>query len=550
MKNKRAKTLDSLPKPVLVGIIFVSVTLAFVVQERLNTQRGELSNAYLEPLQNAPPMLVLTTQALSGFRGIISSYLWLRANEAQLDKRYQEQMQLSQWVSQLQPTVPTVWVNRAWNMAYNLSVKYPNQETRWKYVQEGVRLLRDEGIKYCPQEPLIYHELAWIFQHKIGHNMDDHHRFYKQQWMNSMTAVLWENQDEAQALRGVPNFDELINPPTPEVAARVSNLRKIYKLDPREMKAVAMKYGRVTLPNGDVVDALDWRIPETHSIYWAHMGLKRCANNPSRESAMRKVERIIYQSMMYAFERGKLIQDPATGKLGFQDVTKGMGAVAGGTDSGLKASWWTIPNLDITENTHKAYIEMVKRANEMRGEDTYSTFESAHFNFMRRAINWFFYYHREDEAIKWLEICANRYPEKFVYYPGYTPGDGFKKGKVNLDEFVFYKYEDDLKRGNYEKTVGLIRGLLIRHFLFLAEGDEVQGQKYHDKFKDVHTRYVNRFRSASENRVRLLRREAFEVMVLTDLLANEGPIRAAQLRTALGLKADEWPKYNPPGSGQ
>jgi hypothetical protein len=169
---------------------------------------------------------------------------------------------------------------------------------------------------------------------------------------------------------------------------------------------------------------------------------------------------------------------------------------------------------------------------------------------MRRAINWFFYYHREDEAIKWLEICANRYPEKFVYYPGYTPGDGFKKGKVNLDEFVFYKYEDDLKRGNYEKTVGLIRGLLIRHFLFLAEGDEVQGQKYHDKFKDVHTRYVNRFRSASENRVRLLRREAFEVMVLTDLLANEGPIRAAQLRTALGLKADEWPKYNPPGSGQ
>ena len=182
MKNKRAKTLDSLPKPVLVGIIFVSVTLAFVVQERLNTQRGELSNAYLEPLQNAPPMLVLTTQALSGFRGIISSYLWLRANEAQLDKRYQEQMQLSQWVSQLQPNVPTVWVNRAWNMAYNLSVKYPDQETRWKYVQEGVRLLRDEGIKYCPQEPLIYHELAWIFQHKIGHNMDDHHRFYKQQW--------------------------------------------------------------------------------------------------------------------------------------------------------------------------------------------------------------------------------------------------------------------------------------------------------------------------------------------------------------------------------
>ncbi len=545
MKSNRAKTLDSVPKPILLAIMVVLVALAFVAQERLNTQRGELSHTHLEPLQNAPPMLVLTTQALSGFRGIISSYLWLRANEMQLQKRYQEQMQLSQWVSQLQPTVPTVWVNRAWNMAYNVSVKYPDPETRWKYIQEGVRLLRDEGIKYCPQEPRIYHELAWTFQHKIGHNMDDHHRFFKQQWLNNMTAVLWASEEDARRSGGAPNFEELINPPNEEVRARVQILRKTYKLDPREMKAVAIKYGRVTLPNGKKIDALDWRIPETHSIYWAHMGLKRCAHNPSRESTMRKVERIIYQSMMYAFERGKLMVDPNTGSYQFEDVTQGMGAVAGEGGTDIRASWWTIPNLDIVEKTHEAYQEMVKRANEVRGEDTYSTFETAHFNFMRRAVNWYFYYHREEEARKWLEICASHYPDKMVYYPGYTPKEGFQKAKMNLDEFVFYKYEDDLKRGNYEKTVGLIRGLLIRHYIHMADGDEVDGQKYFDRAKEIHARYNDRFKTAAENRVRLLPLKGFRVMVLRDLLVNEGPLRAAQLRTAMGLKANELPVYKP-----
>ena len=84
MTARRAKTLDSLPKPFLGGLIVLLLALTFLVQGRLNEQRAELSHNYLEPLQNAPPMLVLTTQALSGVRGIISSYLWLRAMKPSL----------------------------------------------------------------------------------------------------------------------------------------------------------------------------------------------------------------------------------------------------------------------------------------------------------------------------------------------------------------------------------------------------------------------------------------------------------------------------------
>lgn len=544
MTTPRAKTLDSLPKPVLGGLIVLLLALTFLVQGRLNEQRAELSHNYLEPLQNAPPMLVLATQALSGFRGIISSYLWLRANEAQLEKRYQEQMQLSQWVSQLQPNVPTVWANRSWNMAYNISVKYPDAETRWMYVQEGIRLLRDEGIRYCPQEPIIYHELSWILQHKVGHNMDDHHRFYKRQWMNNMTAVLWATPEDARNSNGVPNFDELINPPNEEVAARVRELRKKYRLDPREIKAVAIKYGRTTLPNGKTVDALDWRIPETHSIYWAYLGLKRCSHNPSREKALRKLERIIYQSMMYAFERGKLNWNPFANQYEFQDVTG-----AGGSSRevmNLNASWSTIPNLDITAKTHEAYEEMIKQAQESRGENIASTFGTAHFNFLRRAANWFYYYNREEEARQWLMVCAKLYPDKVRFYPGYD----FENDTLNLDEFVRYKLEEDVKRGNFDKTQALFTGLLIRHFTLLGEGDAEEADIALGMAKEVVDRYNVRFANAKENRVSLPPFEVIRILRMRAFLLEESPVRAAMLRTAVGLADGQFPEVPEPPSVQ
>ncbi len=108
MSEQRADTMDTPPKVGLILVVIVCLFGLFIVQSRLNNQRGELSPTYLEPLQDAPPMLALTTQALGGFRGLISSYLWLRANKMQLQKKYQEQMQLSEWVAQLQPHVSTV----------------------------------------------------------------------------------------------------------------------------------------------------------------------------------------------------------------------------------------------------------------------------------------------------------------------------------------------------------------------------------------------------------------------------------------------------------
>src|SRR5260221_5132126 len=89
---------------------------------------------------------------------------------------------------------------------------------------------------------------------------------------------------------GIPNFDELTNPKTDEAKKRAALLRDKYKMDPREMKAVEQVYGPV-----------EWRLPETHAIYWASLGLKR-----SKQKELIVLRRAIYQPMHVTVMCGRL----------------------------------------------------------------------------------------------------------------------------------------------------------------------------------------------------------------------------------------------------
>src|SRR5713226_7386745 len=116
--NPRLKkfTLLALAAALLVG--------AAQVQRALNGDRERLGLTHITPLENAPPVLAFTTVALGGFRGLIANALWIRATELQDDGKYFEQVQLSDWITKLEPTFSQVWQVQAWNMAYNISVKF------------------------------------------------------------------------------------------------------------------------------------------------------------------------------------------------------------------------------------------------------------------------------------------------------------------------------------------------------------------------------------------------------------------------------------------
>jgi hypothetical protein len=154
------------------------------VQRSLNLDRERLGLTRMSALENAPPLLAFTTVALGGFRGLISNLLWIRSSELQEDDKFFEAAQLADWITKLEPHFAQVWVQQAWNMAYNISVKFKEFPDRWNWVQKGIELLRDEGLKYNPNEILIYRELGWFFQNKMGYNLDDAHQYYKRAWFD------------------------------------------------------------------------------------------------------------------------------------------------------------------------------------------------------------------------------------------------------------------------------------------------------------------------------------------------------------------------------
>jgi hypothetical protein len=139
MTSKLKKSfLLALAATLLVGVSFV--------QKSLNRDRDRLELTRIEPLENAPPVLAFTTVALGGFRGLISNALWIRATELQDDDKFFEMAQLADWITKLEPHFVQVWLVQAWNMAYNISVKFKDFPDRWRWLNGGIELLRDEEI--------------------------------------------------------------------------------------------------------------------------------------------------------------------------------------------------------------------------------------------------------------------------------------------------------------------------------------------------------------------------------------------------------------------
>ena len=173
----------------LAAALFIGAGLQL---DSINAQRREMKLIINEPLENAPPSLAFATIAMGAFRGLVVDVLWMRADRLKEAGQFFDARQLAEWITTLQPRFGAVWVFQAWNMAYNISVTIPatQPDQRWHWVKNGYELLRDKGISSNPRDIQLYHELARIFQHKIGSVSDDAHKYYKLQMALAMEPLL------------------------------------------------------------------------------------------------------------------------------------------------------------------------------------------------------------------------------------------------------------------------------------------------------------------------------------------------------------------------
>ena len=137
------------------------------------------------------------------FRGLAADFLWYRAEKLKQEGKLFEANTTAEWITNLQPRFGQVWVFQSWNMAYNISVITHTPEERWDWVNKGIKLLRDEGIVYNPNNIAIYRQLGWTFFHKIGQRADDMNQYYKiklaQEWQELLEAPT-EGATKEQAL--------------------------------------------------------------------------------------------------------------------------------------------------------------------------------------------------------------------------------------------------------------------------------------------------------------------------------------------------------------
>lgn len=182
---------------------------------------------------NAPAVGESIIATLGGFRSLAAEFIWFRADRLQDEGRFGELVQLTSMLTYLEPHDAEVWTYSAWNLAYNVSSRMPRVEDRWAWVYAGVKLLRDEGLKWNPCEAGIYRELAFLFELKIGtDHFDPDARLYQAEWRRIVEDV---------RARGA--WHELA-------------------MEPAKMAEVEATYG-----------VTDWTNAEASAIYWAHQGL-------------------------------------------------------------------------------------------------------------------------------------------------------------------------------------------------------------------------------------------------------------------------------------
>ncbi|MEJ2650110.1 MAG: hypothetical protein P8016_17075, partial [Sedimentisphaerales bacterium] len=451
----------------------------------INKQRQEMKLVMDKP-ENIPPSLIFTAAATGAFKGLLVDFLWIRADRLKEAGQFFDARQLAELITILQPRFASVWEFQAWNMAYNISVAIPNTqpEQRWRWVKNGYELLRDQAIdKYKLKDIALYHELARIFQHKIGGVSDDDHKYYKLQLALQMAPLLSTvdyvpSEDEGGAagtLTGQDNkyFELLVRAPKSwqdiledpnivqfvnalkaadekfsdennfvdnylslrqnasrynvdaaqviddyrgtrvlekfDIFSKAYKLRKVWKLEPEMMRKVNQLYGPVEWDDPNTHLPMDWRLADTHAIYWAEKGLEIAAQDTSRDltASETNTDRIVFHSLQNLFRTGKLLVFKSEAPLVNRDPSDTTNQ-SQSSNAGLMV--FLRPDLRYYNPYNDYMLKMLKKYDKDTERGAYDSMEDGHRNMLKNAVFLFYQSGHRQQAQEIYDYMRKLYP--------------------------------------------------------------------------------------------------------------------------------------------
>jgi len=511
-----------------------------------------------DPIHGTSPTLVLATAALGAFRGIILDVVWIRMEELKQDGKCFEIVQLADLACKLSPRFPKVWKFNAWNMAYNVSVEIPDLYERWRWVRAGVDLLKDRGIPYNPDSPLLYQEIAWIYYHKMGGILDDAHLYYKQELGLYMHEVLGgsgerenlvvlkaapQTREELLQDQGVAGllesfsaqkFDplntkqlvEYLRDPDAEKFevvrsllvhkaaqkafdkivsfARAKRLREECRLDVDRMISMMDQYG-----------PFDWRSPYSHAMYWALLGREKTISfnkqklrqlgkekwDSDSDKPYREIDfdRIIYGAFQDLVKQGRLVFN-----------TKGKLIPLLG------------PDYRFADALETVFEEMLRK---------YSTkgnlgLKNAHENFLRRMVVEMYYSGQKSKSVKFWKILISKYKKT--------------KYALTYDAYVVEAFQTDyVEQIGSTRVTQIVYGWLLQAFIYYGANMDDEAAHYEMKAKALADVINKQFQGSNRIEIPF---EKIKTDVLMMLFSGQAQVPAdvlVSLKERLGPVADK-----------
>lgn len=219
-----------------LGVCLAAVVGSGILLPRIVKQSDAAKLRYTDVSVEGAPPIVAVGAAIGALRGIIVDYLWIRLQQMRELGLFYDAQRLADMITKLQPRFAEVWAFHGHNLAYNLSVLTGTADERWRLVNAGIDLIRNKGIRYNPNDLLLYKEVAWYFAHKVDGVSDDAHMHYKRElareWQMLLGAPPYEQIDRAKWMQDIADapdtYDELAAK-HPEVKALVDKFTEALK---------------------------------------------------------------------------------------------------------------------------------------------------------------------------------------------------------------------------------------------------------------------------------------------------------------------------------
>jgi hypothetical protein len=524
----------------------------------INSVRKEMKLVSNEPLENAPPSLAFASVAMGAFRGLLVDVLWMRADNLKMEGQFFDAKQLAEWITILQPRFAEVWDFQAWNMAYNISVAMPAGQPaeRWRWVKNGIELLRDEGIPKNPKNIQLYQRLAWIFFHKMGGVSDDCHKYYRLQLAMSMQPLLepltnetfekiaaapstWEQVIAKPGMasfvtamqKADPNFepgDKFVKAylslkqipdryapaafrtlekfrATPAIDtfdwfARSWELRNTWKMDPAMMLALNRRYGPKNWDDPNKREPLNWEHPVVHAMYWGALGLKTAGDGNDFRVDEINTDRVVFHSLQELFRTGRQVIYDSPVEVDANELKPGEQA-----PPMVAKSVFMFPDLRMFDSYNEAMMAVIDKYKKL-GSDVVSV-ENGHRNMLTNAVVTFYQCGHQAYATKIYNELRRLYPRKDFDKP--------------VPEYVRGYLKDELRSITINKAVEIIIGMLEESYLHygLREDDEATSRE--TMAREVWERYTGEWKDEKVKRVDLPQFSMLRYLALDSFLRDE-----------------------------